>query len=269
MSSARDQTVGPYADAERARALRRRGRRGHLRVRERAGRGARSWRRARRRFAPAPSRSPSRRTGWPRRISSAGLGIPVAPYARVDRLEDLRAALSRIKPPALLKTRRFGYDGKGQAPIRTEDAAPAALEAIGNVPALLEGLVAVRARDLGDRRARPGRRARLLRSGRERAPERHPRHQPRARPHRPQHGGRGQRDRRQGRRRARPCRRALRRDVRARRREPSADRQRDRAARAQFRPLDASTPASSASSRTTCGRSPAGRSARPRATATR
>ena len=49
----------------------------------------------------------------------SGLGIPVAPYARVDRLEDLRAALSRIKPPALLKTRRFGYDGKGQAPIRS------------------------------------------------------------------------------------------------------------------------------------------------------
>ena len=71
----------------------------------------------------------------------SGLGIPVAPYARVDRLEDLRAALSRIKPPALLKTRRFGYDGKGQAPIRSEDEAPAALEAIGNVPALLEGLV--------------------------------------------------------------------------------------------------------------------------------
>jgi 5-(carboxyamino)imidazole ribonucleotide synthase len=70
-----------------------------------------------------------------------GLGIPVAPYARVDHLDDLRAALSRIKPPALLKTRRFGYDGKGQAPIRAEGEASAALEAIGNVPALLEGLV--------------------------------------------------------------------------------------------------------------------------------
>ena len=77
----------------------------------------------------------------PRRISSTGLGIAVAPYAGVDRLEDLRAALSRIKPPALIKTRRFGYDGKGQALIRAEDEAPAALEAIGNVPALLEGVV--------------------------------------------------------------------------------------------------------------------------------
>ena len=65
--------------------------------------------------------------------------------------------------------------------IRAEDAAPAALEAIGNVPALLEGLVlfereisviVVRGQDGA---------LRLLRSGRERASERHPRHQPRAR----------------------------------------------------------------------------------------
>lgn len=70
-----------------------------------------------------------------------GLNIPVAPYAKVDSLADLRAALSRIKPPALLKTRRFGYDGKGQVPIRGEDDAAVALEAIGNAPALLEGLV--------------------------------------------------------------------------------------------------------------------------------
>jgi 5-(carboxyamino)imidazole ribonucleotide synthase len=71
----------------------------------------------------------------------AGLDIPVAPYARVASLSDLRAALSRIKPPALLKTRRFGYDGKGQAPIRAEGEASAAFEAIGKAPAVLEGLV--------------------------------------------------------------------------------------------------------------------------------
>jgi 5-(carboxyamino)imidazole ribonucleotide synthase len=70
-----------------------------------------------------------------------GLRIPVAPYARVDRLEDLQAALSRIKPPALLKTRRFGYDGKGQVPIAAVDEAAAALQAIANAPALLEGMV--------------------------------------------------------------------------------------------------------------------------------
>jgi 5-(carboxyamino)imidazole ribonucleotide synthase len=70
-----------------------------------------------------------------------GLSVPVAPYARVDTLEDLRRALSRVKLPALLKTRRFGYDGKGQILIRAEDEMSAALEAIGHAPALIEGIV--------------------------------------------------------------------------------------------------------------------------------
>ena len=70
-----------------------------------------------------------------------GLGVSVAPYARVDTSEDLRGALSRVKFPALLKTRRFGYDGKGQILIRAEDEIPAALEAIGQAPALIEGVV--------------------------------------------------------------------------------------------------------------------------------
>jgi 5-(carboxyamino)imidazole ribonucleotide synthase len=71
----------------------------------------------------------------------AELGIPVAPYARVETLDDLRAALPRVRIPALLKTRRFGYDGKGQVLIRGEDEISAALEAIGRVPALVEGIV--------------------------------------------------------------------------------------------------------------------------------
>jgi len=70
-----------------------------------------------------------------------GLGIAVATYARVDTLDDLRAALPRVKLPALLKTRRLGYDGKGQVLIGSEVDAPAALEAIGNAPAILEGIV--------------------------------------------------------------------------------------------------------------------------------
>jgi len=70
-----------------------------------------------------------------------GLSIAVAPYARVDTIEDFRGALSRIKPPALLKTRRFGYDGKGQIPIRAKSDIAAAFEAIGQVPALIEGLI--------------------------------------------------------------------------------------------------------------------------------
>jgi 5-(carboxyamino)imidazole ribonucleotide synthase len=71
----------------------------------------------------------------------AELGIAVAPYAKVDTLEDLRAALPRVRVPALLKTRRFGYDGKGQALIRGADEIAASLEAIGHAPALVEGIV--------------------------------------------------------------------------------------------------------------------------------
>jgi 5-(carboxyamino)imidazole ribonucleotide synthase len=47
-----------------------------------------------------------------------------------------------VKAPAILKTRRFGYDGKGQVLIRNHTEAPAALAAIDGQPAVLEGLVA-------------------------------------------------------------------------------------------------------------------------------
>jgi 5-(carboxyamino)imidazole ribonucleotide synthase len=69
------------------------------------------------------------------------LGIPVAPHARVDTLDDLRTALAKIRVPALLKTRRLGYDGKGQVLIRGEDEISAALETISHAPALVEGIV--------------------------------------------------------------------------------------------------------------------------------
>ncbi|KPQ10409.1 MAG: phosphoribosylaminoimidazole carboxylase ATPase subunit PurK [Rhodobacteraceae bacterium HLUCCA09] len=71
----------------------------------------------------------------------AGLGLAVAPYASVGDAASLDAALERIGPPAILKTRRLGYDGKGQARLdRAEDAA-AALAAIEGAPAILEGVV--------------------------------------------------------------------------------------------------------------------------------
>ena len=71
----------------------------------------------------------------------SGLGIEVAPYAAIDSLDQLNAALARIKPPAILKTRRLGYDGKGQVMIRDRAEAEAAWQAVGQVPAVLEGLV--------------------------------------------------------------------------------------------------------------------------------
>ncbi|MEM7191925.1 MAG: 5-(carboxyamino)imidazole ribonucleotide synthase [Pseudomonadota bacterium] len=68
--------------------------------------------------------------------------IAVAPYAAVTKLADLKEALLRIPPPALLKTRRFGYDGKGQAAIDTLCEAESAWERIGEAPAILEGKIA-------------------------------------------------------------------------------------------------------------------------------
>jgi 5-(carboxyamino)imidazole ribonucleotide synthase len=70
-----------------------------------------------------------------------GLGIPVADYADVHDEQSLRDALARVKLPAILKTRRFGYDGKGQALIRSEKEAFAALKELGGKPAVIERLV--------------------------------------------------------------------------------------------------------------------------------
>ena len=50
-----------------------------------------------------------------------GLGIGTAAYADVSSVEELRAAVARVGLPAVIKTRRFGYDGKGQAIIREGD----------------------------------------------------------------------------------------------------------------------------------------------------
>ena len=70
------------------------------------------------------------------------LGIPTPVFVAVERWDDLRNALNHMGLPAVLKTRRFGYDGKGQVVIRkTEDVSQAWL-ALGGVPLILEGFVA-------------------------------------------------------------------------------------------------------------------------------
>jgi len=71
----------------------------------------------------------------------SALGIAVAPYAAVASLDELRAGLARVEAPALLKTRRFGYDGKGQILIHTEAEAESAWQTIRGVPSVLEGVV--------------------------------------------------------------------------------------------------------------------------------
>jgi 5-(carboxyamino)imidazole ribonucleotide synthase len=71
-----------------------------------------------------------------------GLGIQVADYADVHDEQSLRDALAHVQLPAILKTRRFGYDGKGQALVRNEAEALAALTDLRGQAALIERLVA-------------------------------------------------------------------------------------------------------------------------------
>ncbi|OWY06492.1 5-(carboxyamino)imidazole ribonucleotide synthase [Thioclava sp. IC9] len=69
------------------------------------------------------------------------LGLATAPFAAVDDIEDLTEAIAEIGCPAILKTRRFGYDGKGQVVINAPEEAAAALEDMKGAPAILEGFV--------------------------------------------------------------------------------------------------------------------------------
>jgi 5-(carboxyamino)imidazole ribonucleotide synthase len=70
-----------------------------------------------------------------------GLGIGTASFAAVDGPADLAAAIERIGRPAILKTRRFGYDGKGHAIIRNGSDPAAAWRDIGGQPCILEAFV--------------------------------------------------------------------------------------------------------------------------------
>lgn len=69
------------------------------------------------------------------------LGVRTAPWAAVSSQDDLDAAIADIGAPAILKTRFFGYDGKGQARLNHDRDAGSAWHAIGEQPAILEGFV--------------------------------------------------------------------------------------------------------------------------------
>ncbi|MFO0693438.1 MAG: 5-(carboxyamino)imidazole ribonucleotide synthase [Polyangiales bacterium] len=72
------------------------------------------------------------------------LGIPTAPFRRVDDHASLEVAVRELGLPCVLKTRRLGYDGKGQRVLRSEDDVRGAFEALGSVPMILEGWVPFR-----------------------------------------------------------------------------------------------------------------------------
>ena len=70
------------------------------------------------------------------------LKIAVPPYAAVSSREELEGAVRNIGFPSVLKTRRLGYDGKGQAVLRSGADLPSAWEKLGRQPLLLEAFVA-------------------------------------------------------------------------------------------------------------------------------
>ncbi len=70
------------------------------------------------------------------------IGIDVAPFVGIENRSELLDAAKAIGFPAILKSRRFGYDGKGQARLRTVHDIDRAMNAVSNKPALLEQHVA-------------------------------------------------------------------------------------------------------------------------------
>ncbi len=71
----------------------------------------------------------------------SGLGLAVAPYADVSSAGELAQAVEKIGVPSILKTRRFGYDGKGQVRLKSLSDVSGAFEAAGSGPCVLEGFV--------------------------------------------------------------------------------------------------------------------------------
>jgi 5-(carboxyamino)imidazole ribonucleotide synthase len=71
----------------------------------------------------------------------AAAGIAAAPYMRVDDAGALARAIAKIGRPSILKTRRFGYDGKGQVLVREGADLAVTFRTLGGRPAILEAVV--------------------------------------------------------------------------------------------------------------------------------
>ncbi|WP_136441920.1 5-(carboxyamino)imidazole ribonucleotide synthase [Pacificoceanicola onchidii] len=71
----------------------------------------------------------------------ADLGLATAPFADITDAASLAEAIETIGTPSILKTRRFGYDGKGQSRLKSANDAEQALADMAGAPAILEGFV--------------------------------------------------------------------------------------------------------------------------------
>jgi 5-(carboxyamino)imidazole ribonucleotide synthase len=71
----------------------------------------------------------------------ASLGLKTAPFFDVTNTDQARTAFAQLNGRSIIKTRRFGYDGKGQAKVASADETVKALQAFKGAPAILEGFV--------------------------------------------------------------------------------------------------------------------------------
>ncbi len=93
------------------------------------------------RVAPTPNALAIAQDRFDEKSFFTSMDIATPRYAAVSSQEELDKALEDISAPAILKTRRFGYDGRGQIRIKTPEDARGAYEKIG-APGILEGFCA-------------------------------------------------------------------------------------------------------------------------------
>lgn len=72
-------------------------------------------------------------------------GLQPVPHANIESIDDIDIALASVKLPAILKTNRLGYDGKGQISCHSAEEVVAAFNSVGSVPCVLEQKIALAA----------------------------------------------------------------------------------------------------------------------------
>lgn len=78
---------------------------------------------------------------WLEKSFIQDLGVAVAPFFQIDQVEDIADALTQLGGSGIIKTRRFGYDGKGQWRVNAEDDLAPIADALSGRPAIIEGLI--------------------------------------------------------------------------------------------------------------------------------
>ncbi|MEZ5957286.1 MAG: 5-(carboxyamino)imidazole ribonucleotide synthase [Hyphomonadaceae bacterium] len=93
------------------------------------------------RVAPTPNALAIAQDRFDEKSYFLSAGIATPPFRAISSQEDLDAAIAEVGAPAILKTRRLGYDGRGQIRIKTAADADGAYEKLG-APGILEGFCA-------------------------------------------------------------------------------------------------------------------------------